>query len=41
MFAFTEIKDEREMVKSIFDVIKKMPKPNFDLFERLVFHLVT
>ncbi|RUS79661.1 hypothetical protein EGW08_012584, partial [Elysia chlorotica] len=37
----TGIKDERERVKSIFDVIKKLPKPNFDLFERLVFHLVT
>ncbi|GFR76566.1 unconventional myosin-IXb [Elysia marginata] len=37
----TEIKDEREMVKSLFDVIKKLPRPNFDLFERLVFHLVT
>ncbi|GFO36528.1 unconventional myosin-ixa, partial [Plakobranchus ocellatus] len=36
-----DIKDEREMVKSLFDVIKKLPKPNFDLFERLVFHLVT
>ncbi|CAL1546779.1 unnamed protein product [Lymnaea stagnalis] len=34
-----EIKDERDLIKSLFDVIKKLPKANFDLFERLVFHL--
>lgn len=34
-----EIKEEKEMIRSLFDVIKKLPKANFDLFERLCFHL--
>ncbi|XP_012945024.1 unconventional myosin-IXAa [Aplysia californica] len=35
----TEIKDERELIRSLFEVIKKLPRANFDLFERLAFHL--
>ncbi|BFY98087.1 hypothetical protein BsWGS_01126 [Bradybaena similaris] len=35
----TEIKDEKEMIKSVFEVIKKLPRSSFDLFERLCFHL--
>ncbi|KAH9513297.1 Unconventional myosin-IXa [Bulinus truncatus] len=34
-----EIKDERELLSSLFAIIKKLPKANYDLFERLVFHL--
>ncbi|BFZ01247.1 hypothetical protein BsWGS_04286 [Bradybaena similaris] len=35
----TEIKDEKELIKSLFDVLRKLPRANFDLFERLCFHL--
>ncbi|KAJ8304274.1 hypothetical protein KUTeg_017857 [Tegillarca granosa] len=35
----TEIHDEKERVQSIYAVIDKLPKPNHDLLERLVFHL--
>ncbi|XP_013140302.1 PREDICTED: unconventional myosin-IXa-like [Papilio polytes] len=29
----------KERVSSIFTILKKLPKPNFDLVERLIFHL--
>ncbi|CAG5114802.1 unnamed protein product, partial [Candidula unifasciata] len=35
----TEIQDEKELIKSLFEVLKKLPRANFDLFERLCFHL--
>ncbi|GBP31606.1 Unconventional myosin-IXa [Eumeta japonica] len=34
-----EISDPQEKVSSIFTILKKLPKPNFDLVERLIFHL--
>ncbi|CAG9790872.1 unnamed protein product [Diatraea saccharalis] len=34
-----EITDPQERVSSIFAILKKLPKPNFDLVERLIFHL--
>ncbi|XP_052752364.1 unconventional myosin-IXb-like isoform X3 [Galleria mellonella] len=34
-----EISDPQERVSSIFTILKKLPKPNFDLVERLIFHL--
>ncbi|KAK7496039.1 hypothetical protein BaRGS_00012740 [Batillaria attramentaria] len=34
-----EIKDRKEQVQCLFAVIEKLPKPNYDLFERLIFHL--
>uniref|UniRef100_A0A2C9KA35 Unconventional myosin-IXb n=1 Tax=Biomphalaria glabrata TaxID=6526 RepID=A0A2C9KA35_BIOGL len=34
-----EIKEEKELINSLFAIIRKLPKANFDLFERLVFHL--
>ncbi|XP_013169828.1 PREDICTED: unconventional myosin-IXa-like isoform X4 [Papilio xuthus] len=34
-----EITDPQERVSSIFTILKKLPKPNFDLVERLIFHL--
>lgn len=35
----TEIKDRKEQIQCMFSVIDKLPKPNHDLFERLIFHL--
>ncbi|XP_069137068.1 unconventional myosin-IXb-like isoform X2 [Argopecten irradians] len=35
----TDIKDEKERIQSLYAVIDKLPKPNYDLFERLIFHL--
>ena len=35
----SEIKDHKEQVQCVFSVIEKLPKPNYDLFERLTFHL--
>lgn len=29
----------QERVSSIFTILKKLPKPNYDLVERLIFHL--
>lgn len=34
-----EIHDEKERVQAMYAVIEKLPKPNYDLFERLIFHL--
>lgn len=34
-----EISDPQERVSSIFTILKKIPKPNYDLVERLIFHL--
>ncbi|KAL0870499.1 hypothetical protein ABMA27_005480 [Loxostege sticticalis] len=34
-----EITDPQERVSSIFTILKKLPKPNFDMVERLIFHL--
>ena len=34
-----EIKDHKEQVQCMFAVIEKLPKSNYDLFERLTFHL--
>ncbi|XP_053611265.1 unconventional myosin-IXa-like isoform X4 [Plodia interpunctella] len=34
-----DITDPQERVSSIFTILKKLPKPNFDLVERLIFHL--
>ncbi|CAH2230158.1 jg12504 [Pararge aegeria aegeria] len=34
-----EITDPQERVSSIFTILKKLPKPNYDLVERLIFHL--
>ncbi|XP_047532851.1 unconventional myosin-IXa-like isoform X4 [Vanessa atalanta] len=34
-----EISDPQERVSSIFTILKKLPKPNYDLVERLIFHL--
>ncbi|KAL8597793.1 hypothetical protein ACOMHN_004908 [Nucella lapillus] len=34
-----EIKDRKEQVQCMFAVIEKLPKANYDLFERLTFHL--
>jgi hypothetical protein len=38
-FIFSEIQDEKERVQAIYAVIEKLPKPNYDLLERLIFHL--
>ncbi|XP_061172961.1 unconventional myosin-IXa-like [Saccostrea echinata] len=35
----SEIQDEKERLQAIYAVIEKLPKPNHDLFERLIFHL--
>lgn len=35
----SEIHDEKERVQAMYAVIEKLPKPNYDLFERLIFHL--
>ncbi|XP_021359291.1 unconventional myosin-IXa-like isoform X5 [Mizuhopecten yessoensis] len=35
----TDIQDEKERIQSLYAVIDKLPKINFDLFERLIFHL--
>lgn len=29
----------QERVNSLFAILRKLPKPNFDLVERLIFHL--
>ncbi|XP_056022908.1 unconventional myosin-IXa-like isoform X20 [Ostrea edulis] len=34
-----EIQDEKERVQAIYAVIDKLPKPNYNLLERLIFHL--
>ncbi|XP_071169197.1 unconventional myosin-IXb-like isoform X21 [Mytilus edulis] len=34
-----EIHDEKERMQSLYAVIDKLPKPNYDLFERIIFHL--
>lgn len=34
-----EITDPQERLSSIFTILKKLPKPNFELIERLMFHL--
>ncbi|XP_034833459.1 unconventional myosin-IXa-like isoform X2 [Maniola hyperantus] len=34
-----EITDPQERVSSIFTILKKLPKANYDLVERLIFHL--
>ncbi|XP_022914623.2 unconventional myosin-IXa-like isoform X3 [Onthophagus taurus] len=31
--------DPQDRVSTLYDILKKLPKPNFDLMERLVFHL--
>lgn len=36
----SQISDPQERVSTIFTILKKLPKPNFDLVERLIFHLV-
>ncbi|XP_041367346.1 unconventional myosin-IXAa-like isoform X3 [Gigantopelta aegis] len=35
----SEIKDYKEKVQSLFATIERLPKINYDLFERLIFHL--
>ncbi|CAC5398987.1 MYO9 [Mytilus coruscus] len=34
-----EIHDEKERMQSLYAVINKLPRPNHDLFERIIFHL--
>nr|XP_032514779.1 unconventional myosin-IXAa-like [Danaus plexippus plexippus] len=34
-----EITDPQERVSTIFTILKKLPKPNYDMVERLIFHL--
>ncbi|XP_026741081.1 unconventional myosin-IXa-like isoform X3 [Trichoplusia ni] len=34
-----QITDPQERVSTIFTILRKLPKPNFDLVERLIFHL--
>ncbi|ESP05442.1 hypothetical protein LOTGIDRAFT_102587 [Lottia gigantea] len=34
-----DIKDDKERIQTFSSVIASLPKPNFDLFERLIFHL--
>ncbi|XP_052098599.1 unconventional myosin-IXa-like isoform X6 [Mytilus californianus] len=34
-----EIHDEKERMQSLYAVIDKLPRPNHDLFERIIFHL--
>ncbi|MPC21470.1 Unconventional myosin-IXa [Portunus trituberculatus] len=36
----TELQDEEDQLQTIFSIIKGIPKLNFDLLERLVFHMV-
>jgi hypothetical protein len=31
--------DPQDRVSTLFAILKKLPKPNFDLMERLIFHL--
>lgn len=38
-YFISEIHDEKERVQAMYAVIEKLPKPNYDLFERLIFHL--
>ncbi|KAJ8714511.1 hypothetical protein PYW07_002736 [Mythimna separata] len=35
----SQISDPQERVSTIFTILRKLPKPNFDLVERLIFHL--
>lgn len=35
----TALTDPNDRVSTLFAILKKLPKPNFDLMERLVFHL--
>uniref|UniRef100_T1JDE0 Unconventional myosin-IXb n=1 Tax=Strigamia maritima TaxID=126957 RepID=T1JDE0_STRMM len=35
----TDISDPQERLSTLFSIISKLPKPNFDLLERLMFHL--
>ncbi|XP_070212949.1 unconventional myosin-IXb-like [Littorina saxatilis] len=35
----SEISDQKEKVQSMFAVLEKLPKANYDVFERLTFHL--
>lgn len=39
LWSVLEIHDEKERVQAMYAVIEKLPKPNYDLFERLIFHL--
>ncbi|KAG8223100.1 hypothetical protein J437_LFUL002048 [Ladona fulva] len=34
-----DLTDPRDRVSTLFAILKKLPKPNFDLMERLIFHL--
>lgn len=36
----TELQDEEDQLQTIFSIIKGIPKLNFDLLERLIFHMV-
>ena len=33
------MEDYQDRMSTLYDILKKLPKPNFDLMERLVFHL--
>ncbi|XP_018320013.1 unconventional myosin-IXa isoform X2 [Agrilus planipennis] len=33
------LKDTQDRVSTLYDILKKLPKPNYDLMERLIFHL--
>jgi len=35
-----ELSQPEERINTLFALLKKLPKPNYDLMERLVFHLV-
>ena len=35
----SEIRDPKERLQATYSVIEVLPKANFDLFERLIFHL--
>ena len=39
MITITECSDEKERVQALYDIVKKLPQSNYDLFERLIFHL--
>ena len=39
LWSVLEIHDEKERAQAMYAVIEKLPKPNYDLFERLIFHL--
>ncbi|XP_071450412.1 unconventional myosin-IXb-like isoform X2 [Hetaerina americana] len=34
-----DLTDPKDRVSTLFAILKKLPKPNFDLMERLIFHL--